>query len=116
MVTGPAKITENRYSDAKETFTCQSSPSRPAARLNWRVEVAGRVVATYEGENPVVSEAENGGRVTSASLSLNAREILANSNFARENQPDVMVECYASHPVLGDDFVAFAHMVEVLCE
>jgi hypothetical protein len=29
---------------------------------------------------------------------------------------DLLIECLASHPELGDDFISYSHVVEILCK
>lgn len=53
------------------------------------------------------------GQVASSELTLAPDEVLGSS--ASEGA-DLLVECYASHPGLGADLVAYAHVVEVLCK
>ena len=37
-------------------------------------------------------------------------------DYKKNEHNDLVVECLVSHPVLGDNFVSYTHVVEVLCK
>ncbi len=57
-------------------------------------------------------------------LSLDARRLLAIHGLALPGEEgdnttttasDLVVECRAEHPALGQDFIAYAHVLEIMC-
>ena len=56
---------------------------------------------------------DNGdGQLAVSELTLGPEEVLG----AGQDGADLILECYASHPALGSDFMAYAHVVEILCK
>ncbi len=69
-----------------------------------------------EGVNHVVVETREG-QVASASLTLDpADEVRKRRSEEPLVRPDLAVECFASHRQLGDDKIAYTHVVQVICE
>lgn len=108
-VTGPSKM----RAAGSGQFFCQSSPAQPAAKLAWRVEMGGKSVAKFNGED-VHTKTSSEGQTVETTLTLNVEDLILRLPRQTISSPDLVVECFASHPRLGEDFIAYAHMVEVL--
>ncbi|TRY76341.1 hypothetical protein TCAL_08352 [Tigriopus californicus] len=108
-VRGPSKM----KAVGSAQFSCQSSPAQPAPKLAWRVEMGGKSVAKFNGEH-VETKVTSEGLMAATTLTLNVEDLILRLPRQTISSPDLVVECFAAHPSLGEDFIAYAHMVEVL--
>ena len=83
------------------SLECVSAPSVPATTLTWGVTQSAERLNFSPDEN--VEQLEDGSFVTSAIL-----EVVAGKGH------DLVVECYGTNDVMGGDFQAFAHVVDIL--
>ena len=83
------------------SLECVSAPSVPAAALTWSVSQAEERLQFSPNEN--VEQLEDGSFVTRARL-----EVAAGKGH------DLVVECYGTNEVMGSDFQAFAHVIDIL--
>jgi len=83
------------------SLECVSAPSVPATTLTWGVTQSAERLNFSPDEN--VEQLEDGSFVTSAIL-----EVVAGKGH------DLVVECYGTNEVMGGDFQAFAHVVDIL--
>ena len=73
----------------------------PATSMHWVVEQGD--MSEKEEPEPEVFQMPGGGLVTRSSLTV----------MAGDNDP-ILVECYADHPELGEQTLAYAHEVSVI--
>ena len=101
-VTGPQKI----RSGDDLVLECSSSASVPASSLRWRLELFGQEVEVSNPESDM-KQLDDGSYVSRSVLSL---PVISTTGH------DLVAECYATNSVLGDDYRAYVHIVEVLCK
>jgi len=82
------------------SLMCQSSPSVPAATIQWRVGGAGQALGPSQEE---VEQLQDGSFVTRSHLSVRAGE-----------GKDVEAVCYGTNSVMGNDSQAALHIVEIV--
>ena len=96
-LSGPSKV----LSGSDVSLECVSSASVPAAALTWSVTQAEERLKFSPDES--VEQLEDGSFITSSRLSLVASK-----------GHDLVVECYGTNDVMGNDFQAYAHVIEIL--
>merc|ERR1712106_316320 len=96
-VSGPSTV----LSGSAVSLECVSAPSVPAAALTWSVSQAGERLQFSPDEN--VEQLEDGSFQTISIL-----EVVAGKGH------DLVVECYGTNEVMGSDFHAFAHVIDIL--
>jgi hypothetical protein len=78
-----------------------TAPSTPAASVTWSVTQAGQTLQHSPEQS--VEQLEDGSFVTWSWL-----EVMASTGH------DLAVECYGTNQVMGKDFQAYAHVIEIL--
>jgi len=96
-LSGPSKV----LSGSDVLLECVGAPSVPAAALTWSVTQNEERLKFSPDET--VEQLEDGSFVTRSMLSL-----VANKGH------DLVVECYGTNEVMGNDYQAYAHVIEIL--
>merc|ERR1719187_802876 len=99
-VTGPSKI----LSGEVLKLSCSSSPSIPASSLYWTVRQSDKTLEYAEPESEVVQK-EDGSFITESLLTV---------PVTNGKGHDLRVECLANNEVLGEDYRAYYHLVDIL--
>ena len=89
-------------SGSEVSLECVTAPSTPAASITWSVTQAGERLQYSPSQS--VEQMEDGSFVTRSWM-----EVMASSTGH-----DIVVECYATNQVMDNDFIAFAHVIEIL--
>merc|ERR1719278_2039911 len=98
FLSGPDKV----LSGSEVSLECVTAPSTPAASISWSVTQAGERLQYSPSQS--VEQLEDGSFVTRSWL-----EVMASTTGH-----DIVAECYATNQVMDNDFIAFAHVIEIL--
>ncbi len=88
----------------------ESTPTERGPRASSMLELDARRLLRAHGLALPGDENDTTGTATAAAT------VTATAMTMTMTTPDLMVECFASHPALGQDFIAYAHVIEILCE
>ena len=98
MLSGPDKV----LSGSEVSLECVTAPSTPAASITWSVTQAGERLQYSPSQS--VEQLEDGSFVTRSWLEV----------MATTTGHDMVAECYATNQVMDNDFIAFAHVIEIM--
>ena len=98
MLSGPDKV----LSGSEVSLECVTAPSTPAASITWSVTQAGERLQYSPSQS--VEQLEDGSFVTRSWLEV----------MATTTGHDMVAECYATNQVMDNDFIAYAHVIEIL--
>ena len=98
-ITGPSKVVVG--SDI--SLDCISGKSYPATSIHWSVTEEGTTTKKYYPEVDV-DQMDEGSFVSKSQLNLTAKSA----------SKSLLVECYGSNDVMGDDMQVFAHTIQIL--
>ena len=98
LLSGPDKV----LSGSAVSLECVTAPSTPAASITWSVTQAGERLQYSPSQS--VEQLEDGSFVTRSWLEV----------MATTTGHDMVAECYATNEVMNNDFIAFAHVIEIL--
>ena len=85
-----------------QALKCVTAPSTPAASITWSVTQGGERLQYSPSQS--VEQLEDGSFVTRSWLEV----------MATTTGHDMVAECYANNQVMDNDFIAFAHVIEIL--
>ena len=110
VVKGPVKLKHNEMGK----FNCVAHPQyiNPKPKFTWRLQM-GSKTETVRGE---VDLMDPGATHQLSGSTLEITPETAIRGYKKSAHNDLVVECLVSHPELGDDFVSYTHVVEVLCK
>ena len=91
-------------SGSEVSLECVTAPSTPAASITWSVTQDGERLQYSPSQS--VEQLEDGSFVTRSWL-----EVMATASTTSH---DMVAECYATNQVMDNDFIAFAHVIEIL--
>ena len=97
VLSGPSRV----LSGSTVSLECVTAPSTPAASITWSVTQAGERLQYSPSQD--VEQLEDGSFVSRSWL-----EVMATKGH------DLVAECYATNQVMDNDFVAYAHVIEIL--
>ena len=106
VVHGPTKLKYNEHGE----FQCVAHPQyiNPKPKISWRIQMGTTT------ENLMGSDSLTEDNLSQSSLYISPETAIR--DYKKNAHHDLVVECLFSHPELGDDFVSYTHMVEVLCK
>ena len=99
--------------DEKRQFQCTAFPNsiNPKPHFSWRIQIGDKTKNMIGVDH--FGETDDVNQLAGSIIQLSPDTVFHGYEGVHS---DMAVECLVSHPELGDDLVAYTHLVEVLCK